>query len=124
MSDEVETSGPVFHPEGPVAVLLNDIEESVAHFVESLWLANLNTSIRVNSGRYVSNVNTRREQDGYLVNDNGVIYGPWLEGVGSRNETTRFRGYASLRRALGEVDGLIEGIAQEHVARFVDEMNG
>lgn len=120
---EVETSGPVFHPELPVMVMLDGVAEDVANFVEALWLTNLNASIRVNRGVYVSNINVRREQDGYLVNDNGVAYGPWLEGVSTRNQTTRFSGYASLQRALVQDEGFIDGIAQKHVAAFVDEMN-
>ena len=38
------------------------------------------------------------------VNDSGVVYGPWLEGVGSRNATTRFKGYAMFRRAHQRVE--------------------
>lgn len=33
------------------------------------------------------------------VNDSGVVYGPWLEGVSRRNERSRFKGYAMFRRA-------------------------
>lgn len=73
-----EGSGPIFHSEGPVAAMLSDTEEAVAKHLESLWLANLNASIRVNTGYYVSHINTRRENDGMVVNDTGVVYGPWL----------------------------------------------
>lgn len=33
-----------------------------------------------------------------MIGDGGVIYGPWLEGTGSRNQSTRFKGYAAFRR--------------------------
>jgi hypothetical protein len=30
--------------------------------------------------------------------DSGVVYGPWLEGTSSRNQTTRFKGYSVFRK--------------------------
>lgn len=43
-----------------------------------------------------------------VVHDRGVVYGPWLEGVGSRNRATRFKGYFHWRRSkqwLEQVEG-------------------
>jgi hypothetical protein len=34
-----------------------------------------------------------------IVTSDLATYGPWLEGTGSRNETTRFKGYWGFRRA-------------------------
>lgn len=31
------------------------------------------------------------------ISDSGVIYGPWLQGTGSANATSRFKGYAAFR---------------------------
>lgn len=39
------------------------------------------------------------------VHDSMVVYGPWLEGVGSRNATTRFKGYSTFRRVAQRVQG-------------------
>lgn len=33
-----------------------------------------------------------------FISDSGVVYGPWLEGTGSANTTTRFKGYSSFRK--------------------------
>ena len=42
----------------------------------------------------------RRTRGHVSVNDAGIIYGWWLEGIGSRNfPVTRFRGYFSFKRA-------------------------
>src|SRR3546814_20243239 len=38
----------------------------------------------------------------------GPRYGPWLEGVGSRNNTTRFKGYHAFRKAADALDRRIE----------------
>lgn len=35
--------------------------------------------------------------------ENNVIYGPWLEGTGSRNRTTRFKGYFTFRKAASRL---------------------
>ena len=35
----------------------------------------------------------------HLIHDSNVVYGPWLEGVGSRNfPKTRFKGYSIMRK--------------------------
>lgn len=50
------------------------------------------------TGRYESSIRTRRDGAVAEVTDSGIIYGPWLEGVSSRNTRSRFKGYATFRR--------------------------
>lgn len=39
------------------------------------------------------------------VTDSGIVYGPWLEGVGSRNyPVTRFKGYHTFRKVTQEIE--------------------
>lgn len=52
-----------------------------------------------------------------------ATYGPWLEGVGSRNATTRFKGYHGFRRAAQELDGRAGATAEETLRPYVEEMN-
>jgi hypothetical protein len=40
----------------------------------------------------------------------GPVYGPWLEGVGSRNATTRFKGYRAFRKAANALERHIEDL--------------
>jgi hypothetical protein len=57
------------------------------------------------------------------VHDDGVIYGPWLEGTGSRNApVTRFPGYGSFRRASQQLDREIGGIADRILTRRANEI--
>lgn len=56
------------------------------------------THFRNPTGYYESQVHVETEAGGYKLTDGGVIYGWWLEGVGSRNATTRFKGYSIFRR--------------------------
>ena len=51
-----------------------------------------------------------------------ATYGPWLEGTGSRNETTRFKGYHSFRLAAQQLDGIAQGIAEDAFKPYLREM--
>lgn len=75
------------------------------------------------TGYYESQVTKERRGPGVIsVNDGGVIYGPWLEGVSSRNETTRFKGYATFRRMRNRVAQKTEVVAEAAVARHLGEL--
>lgn len=120
----VEISGPITHADESFAITLDEIDDAIADRAKAMWLANLNSSIRVNTGRYVSHINIRREADSWVVNDAGVVYGPWLEGTGSRNyPVTVFPGYFSARRAVEELEPIASLIAGERIDKFVLEMN-
>lgn len=114
MSEEVNFSGPIFN--GQAAEAAKAFTEEATHAISRVTLntvrVNLNSSIRVNTGHYVSQVHTDRAGVGDRVNDGRMIYGPWLEGTGSRNRSTRFKGYWSFRRAAQEINGRADAIAE------------
>jgi hypothetical protein len=58
-----------------------------------------------------------------VINDGGVIYGPWLEGTGSRNKTTRFKGYATFRRMTAKLNAESTRILQPYVDMLVERIN-
>ncbi|MDH6116910.1 hypothetical protein ABH930_000329 [Kitasatospora sp. GAS204A] len=58
----------------------------------------------------------------WSINDSNVIYGPWLEGIGSRNATTRFKGYATFRRVQGRMSQKATAIVQAWVDRTVGRL--
>ena len=49
---------------------------------------------------YETMVTTERRGDDVVIHDRGIVYGDWLAGVSSRNQTTRFKGYAHWRRTF------------------------
>lgn len=57
------------------------------------------------------------------VNDSGTIYGPWLEGTGSRNRTTRFKGYWHWRRTRQDVERQAGRIVQRVVSRRLRDIS-
>jgi hypothetical protein len=62
---------------------------------------------------------------GWEVNDGGVIYGPWLEGEGSRNRARPgFPGYGARRQAAQRLDGEAGAIAYSLLNRiYIRRMN-
>lgn len=58
-----------------------------------------------------------------VVTSSDAMYGPWLEGTGSRNETTRFKGYHGFRRAAAEIEPSVERIADTVLQPFVARCN-
>lgn len=90
----------------------DEIAEETAKFALHQVKGNLHVSLQHPSGFYESRVDIYRMQGDPVVSDGGVIYGAWLEGVGSRNSpVTRFRGYASFRRARQATQAAAQRIA-------------
>jgi hypothetical protein len=78
---------------------------------------------KASTGHYRRNISTEFGNLGALITDGGVVYGPWLEGIGSRNQTTRFKGYASFRRVGDWLNGKSRDVLKAYARRFVKRMN-
>lgn len=75
-------------------------------------------------GKWLFSVRSSITGDQGVVDDGGIVYGPWLEGVGSRNVTTRFKGYRMWRRTAQQMQrGGALAIAEPIVDRAVRELN-
>jgi len=75
------------------------------------------------TGHYARSIHGRMVSSLHgVINDSGVVYGPWLEGVSSRNQATRFKGYAMFRKAKEKLQGLASGILQKHVQKALDRL--
>lgn len=62
-------------------------------------VSTLNRVLRKQTPYYRLQIGIRNNR----IDDRGVIYGPWLEGVGSRNRTTRFKGYFTFRKVTSRL---------------------
>lgn len=88
-----------------------ELEEEAAEWVLDHIKDTFHASFKNPTGYYESNVRIRNTSGGHEVWDGGQggpVYGPWLEGVGSRNRTTRFKGYHAFRKAASALDRRIE----------------
>lgn len=120
-------NGPLF--DGRDHAVLDAMCDTIAYEVAAegrdIVRLNCDTSFKTQTPHYVtklriSDAGTHARD----VDDSGVIYGPWLEGVGSRNfPNTRFRGYAMFRRAVQYLEAGPAGVIANRVATpFVSRM--
>lgn len=126
MAATVEFSGPYFDGRLDAAAdeLDGALEHDVAQQALAEWHLNLETSLRHPTGFYESHLAMRTGVGEAYATDQGVIYGHWLEGDGSRNSPrTRFPGYWSARRATAQVQGKVSDLAEGPVSRFTEKVN-
>lgn len=121
MSTSIEATftGPLFG--GTAARVLSayveELEQAVGDMAVNEIRQALHGALRHPTGYYESNVQTERAGGDSVVNDRGVIYGPWLEGVSSRNQSTRFRGYGVFRKTTAAIEKKADEIAEELLSR-------
>lgn len=107
---------------GAVQAFLDEAVEAVADAGANLVLDELAGSLQNPTGFYESRIRTERRQDDAFVTDSGVVYGPWLEGVGSRNASSRFKGYRSFREATQHLEQDAAEIAAHVLVKHLGEM--
>jgi glucan biosynthesis protein len=123
----IHKSGPVF--DGRAARAGRDYAEALEEDLADQVVTELHKEFDIHfkhpTGYYKSQVKVRNGSGEKEIHDGGVVYGPWLEGVGSRNfPTTRFRGYASFRRVFQRVDRRAKRYAERLLqARYLRRMN-
>lgn len=115
----VEFHGWVFHDhEGIVDRALEEVTDAVSIEAHDRIQQRFNRVLRNPTGYLASRVRVdRRSAHQFVVDDGGVIYGPWIEGTGSRNRTTRFKGYRTYRLISQELEADGPGIAQQVLSR-------
>ena len=75
------------------------------------------------TGNYRRNISTVVRNNYAEINDGGVVYGPWLEGISSRNSSSRFKGYASFRKTRDKLEKNAQKVLRKHAKRLVKRMN-
>lgn len=118
--------GPLF--DGRAAVQLNhacdEINRRVAILGASIIRTELHKVLKVETPYYRLQNEARPDPPGWMIWDRNVIYGPWLEGVGSRNfPVTRFKGYSTYRRKFRDIDSRAGVIANYTIREFLPGMN-
>ncbi len=102
MRVDVSLNGPFFKANAMTVItdaVDKGIEDTVAEG-ERAVKAELYSGHGVDTGHYRRSVHGEMVKSLHgVIHDSNVIYGPWLEGVSSRNQTTRFKGYAMFRKA-------------------------
>jgi hypothetical protein len=135
---DVEISGPLFKKGAKIT--RNAMEDAVQELVE-LGEDRLNEVLRprpaglylsaqqarpgkASTGNYRRNVQGESEGLKGRIDDGGVIYGPWLEGTSSRNQSTRFKGYGAFRLTGQWLEKKSDDVLEKHARKAVQRMKG
>lgn len=122
---DMTREGPVFRPSEVRAWFgrtCREAEDAVAEY--ALWrVKSYNAADFKNpTGRYRRHLRIVR-RGAIEVNDSNSVYGPWLEGTGSRNRTTRFKGYHHWRRMRLDVERAAPRLTNEIVRRNISRLS-
>ena len=79
-------------------------------------------SVVYQSGKYSMPVTVMNPKTDIVVTSSLATYGPWLEGTGSRNQTTRFKGYHSFRKAAQELSVVAQKTADRAMQPYFGRM--
>lgn len=138
----VRTSGPLFDGRAAEEIRKGTeaIRRDLAREGERLAVSAFSSMIRANTGRFLSSITSTSSSRSYsthgytlpvvvdsreetVVTTDLATYGPWLEGTGSRNETTRFKGYHGFRQAAQELSRSAQAIADRTIQPFIRRCN-
>lgn len=126
VSTHTTRSGPLF--DGRAAAAARDFADTASREIAELGAnevqALLGQVLQNPTGNYRGKVTTDRATDGYGVTDQDVIYGAWLEGTTSRNESTRFKGYQHFRKVTESLNRRAGTHAETLLRRFLPRMGG
>jgi len=121
----VTYSGPWFQRRGAVVHdFMREAREEVAQQAFADVHEFLNAQIVHPTPYYETQIMRDHDGDKELVHDRGIIYGPWLEGVSTRNRATRFRGYASFRKATQKVEAKVPYLVDAALRRLIARLTG
>ena len=102
MSD-VSYSGPLFDGTAPGIIdrYAKAAQDKLGQHAEDEVHARLGEVIRHPTGYYEAHIHTERQVNDLVVTDTPVVYGPWLEGTGSRNAANAASGPAGTSTYTG-----------------------
>lgn len=124
---DARTLGPLFDARGDAAVqeFIREATDAISAQARSEVMETLNRRIRNPTPYYETQiVRQRLSADEFRVHDRDVVYGPWLEGTGERNRTTRFKGYAAFRKAARAINDRLPQLTAYALRRCIDRLNG
>lgn len=108
---EIHFSGPMFDGRALRAVreYVDEIPEEIGDEGVKIIRSELGRVLKHPTGYYQSQIRATHAGAQVLIHDGRVVYGPWLEGTGSRNfPATRFRGYKTFERMFPVINATAE----------------
>ena len=77
---------------------------------------------KASTGNYRRNISTEFKNMSAMIHDGNVVYGPWLEGISSRNNSSRFKGYGVYRQTGSYLQKISRGIYDAHARHWAKKM--
>ena len=127
LQTDVTVSGPIYEGAGPAAVqsAMNDTVKAVADAAYARLMSAFPEGLPERTGNLKGMVSQMVEGPMAQIDDGGCIYGPWIEGVGSRNATTRFKGYSTYRRTAQHLnDEVVPDICDQSAQTLAEDLGG
>ncbi len=115
VSYDVELNGPMFNGRAIKAVMsfCGQSQEDAAKAGVDMIQRELDRVLKHPTGVYRSHIHHEPRGSFYAITDGRIVYGPWLEGVGSRNApVTRFRGYRTFQRMTPRIKRRADLVAE------------
>lgn len=116
--------GPLFSGEAAstIKAFQDEAETTIGDYVVNEIQSELGRVLKNPTGYYRSHIVTDRQSDDSAVHDSNVVYGPWLEGVGSRNKSSRFKGYATFRRVSQQISARVGPVAEKILPKYLGRL--
>lgn len=123
-SAEVSIDGPLFDGRYEIAVarFIEDAKREVGQQALADVQQILDQRIQHPTPYYETQITMQSLGDSVVVHDRDIIYGPWLEGTGERNRTTKFKGYAAFRSATQLIERQIDSLLRHVLSRHIGNM--
>lgn len=120
---DVDASGPLFrrgYAEQVIKQLADEATLKIAGVGKADVDATLHRVLKHPTGYYQAHIAIRQFAGAAVIHDSKVIYGRWLEGVGSRNyPVTRFKGYRTFRDVHARLEAKAGEIAGHVLRQYV-----
>jgi hypothetical protein len=113
-------SGPLYngHLQRNLSMAVEEAEQEIATLGAEHLRGDLGAPpFRNPTGWYRSHITPKLVGSLWVVQDSGVVYGPWLAGTSSRNRTSRFKGYQHWRRLTSFLFRIAKPTTDKIVAR-------
>jgi len=123
---KVRRTGPLFDGQADAAAarFARDATSTLTRVAYDMVKLKYAARIRENTGHFLGRITQEITGSIGHVYTKFILYGYWLEGVGSRNPTTRFKGYWAYRETAIEIDARSPEILKPLVDKMIREMGG
>lgn len=122
----VSQHGPMFDGRADAAAveMCKDAERAIAIRGSAMVRAKQGATFKAPTPYYMPHTQARKTTDGWRITGPSVAYGHWLEGTGSRNRTTRFKGYFIFRTMAKVIQQASAATVAPIIARYVNTRMG